>query len=103
MNSYTGHLKASIDVASRGHDVVSRARGWLQSLRASLHRNHEHRMAIRELRALSDRQLEDIGVVRAQIPEIVQNLSAHKAAATRSADDRVATASFVTGCCMGHS
>ena len=103
MSTYTGHLKASTDVASRGHGVVSHLRGWLQNLGATLRRNHERRTAIRELRALSDRQLEDIGVVRAQIPEIVQTLSARKAVEKRVANKKVGTASFGADYCIGHS
>ena len=90
MRNYTGHLKASIAVASRGHGVVSQLRGWLQNLRTTLRRNHERRTAIRQLSALSDRQLEDIGVVRAQIPGIVQTLSARKAVGKRVADKKFA-------------
>jgi uncharacterized protein YjiS (DUF1127 family) len=103
MSNYTGHLNPSIDVASRGHGVVSHLRAWLQNLRTTVHRNHERRVAIRELRALSDKQLEDIGVVRVQIPEIVQTLSERKAVETRTADKKVGTASFGAGYCIGHS
>jgi uncharacterized protein YjiS (DUF1127 family) len=103
MSTYTGHLKASTDVASRGHGVVPHFRGWLQNLGATLHRNHERRVAIRELRALSDRQLEDIGVVRAEIPEIAKTLSARKAVETRVTDNKVGRASFGAGYCIGHS
>ena len=103
MSNYTGHLKARIAVGSRDYGIVSHLRGWLQNLWATLHLNHERRVAIRELRALSDRQLEDIGVVRAQIPEIVQTLSARKAVETRVADKKVGTASLGAGYCIGHS
>jgi uncharacterized protein YjiS (DUF1127 family) len=82
---------------------VLHVRGWLQNLRATLHRNHQRRVAIRELRALSDSQLDDIGVVRVQIPEIVQALSERKAVETRVADKKVGTASFGAGYCIGHS
>jgi uncharacterized protein YjiS (DUF1127 family) len=102
MSNYTSHLKARIDGANRGHGVISELRGWLQNLRTTLHRNHERRTAIRELRALSDRQLDDIGVVRAQIPEIVQTLSARKAVEKRVADKKVGTARFGAGYCVGH-
>ena len=96
MSNYTSHLNASIDVASRGHGVVSQLRGWLQNLRTTLRRNHERRTAIRALSALSDRQLEDIGVVRFQIPEIVQTFE------TRVAEKKVDTAHFGAGYCTAH-
>ena len=96
MSNHTSHLKASIDVASRGHGVVSQLRGWLQNLRTTLRRNHERRTAIRALSALSDRLLEDIGVVRAQIPEIVQTFE------TRVAEKKVGTARFGAGYCTAH-
>ena len=96
MSNHTSHLKASIDVASRGHGVVSQLRGWLQNLRTTLRRNHERRTAIRALSALSDRLLEDIGVVRVQIPEIVQTFE------TRVAEKKVGTARFGAGYCTAH-
>jgi uncharacterized protein YjiS (DUF1127 family) len=102
MSNHTSHLDTSIDVTSRGHGVVSQHRGWLQNLRTTLRRNHERRTAIRALSALSDRQLEDIGVVRGQIPEIVQTLSARKAAEERVADKKVGTARFGAGYCIEH-
>ncbi len=102
MSNYTSHLNTSIAVASRGHGVVSQLRGWLQNLRTTLRRNHERRTAIRALSALSDRQLDDIGVVRGQIPEIVQTLSARKAAEDRVADKKVGTARFGAGYCIEH-
>lgn len=102
MNTYTDHLKANIDAGSRVNGAGSHLRGWLQSLGATLRRNHERRVTIRELRALSDRQLEDIGMARAQIPEIVHALSARKAAATRVTDKKEGRASFGAGYCIGH-
>ena len=102
MSNHTSHLNTSIDVTSRGHGVVSQLRGWLQNLQTTLRRNHERRTAIRALSALSDRQLEDIGVVRGQIPEIVQTLSARKAAEERVADKKAGTARFGAGYCTAH-
>ncbi|MFQ5546185.1 MAG: DUF1127 domain-containing protein [Acidiferrobacterales bacterium] len=102
MSNYTSHLSVKIDGANRGHGAVSDLRGWLRNLRTTLYRNHERRTAIRELRALSDRQLEDIGVVRAQIPQIVNTLSARKAAEDRVADKKVGTVRFGAGYCIGH-
>ncbi len=102
MSNYTSHLKANIAVASRGHGVVSQLRAWLQNLRTTLRRNHERRTAIRALSALSDRQLDDIGVVRGQIPEIVQTLSARKATEERVADKKVGTARFGASYCTAH-
>ncbi len=102
MSNYTGHLNTSIAVASRGHGVVSQLREWLQNLRTTLRRNHERRAAIRALSALSDRQLEDIGVIRVQIPEIVQTLSTPKTVETRVADKKVGTAGFGAGYCTAH-
>ncbi|TDJ63097.1 MAG: DUF1127 domain-containing protein [Proteobacteria bacterium] len=102
MSNYTGHLQASIAVDSGGPGVVSQLRGWLQTLRTVLRRNHERRTAIRALSALSDRQLEDIGVIRVQIPEIVQTLSTPKTVETRVADKKVGTARFGAGYCTAH-
>jgi len=102
MSNYTSHLNTSTAVAGRGHGVVSQLRGWLQNLRTTLRRNHERRTAIRALSALSDRQLDDIGVVRGQIPEIVQTLSARKAAEERVADKKAGTARFGAGYCTAH-
>lgn len=99
MSNYTGHLKASISAAGAGSSVW----GWLQNLRAALHRSHERRVAIRELSALSDRQLADIGIIRSQIPEVVQTLSAHKAVNQRVAEERVVSARLGSGYCVGHS
>ncbi len=99
MSNYTSHLKANIAVASRDHGVVSQLRGWLQNLRTTLRRNHERRAAIR---ALSDRLLDDIGVVRGQIPESVQTLSARKAAEERVADKKVGAARFGASYCTAH-
>ncbi|MEE8625267.1 MAG: DUF1127 domain-containing protein, partial [Acidiferrobacterales bacterium] len=96
------HLNTSIAVASRDHGVVSQLREWLQNLRTTLRRNHGRRAAIRALSALSDRQLEDIGVIRVQIPEIVQTLSAPKAVETRVADKKVGAARFGAGYCTAH-
>ncbi|MDH3670893.1 MAG: DUF1127 domain-containing protein [Gammaproteobacteria bacterium] len=103
MNTYTGHPRARLDVAGRGHGVVSQLRGWLHNLGATLHRNHERRVAIRELRALSDSQLDDIGVARDEIPEIVQSLTTRKAVETRAAGKQVGSASLGAGYCIGHS
>lgn len=36
---------------------------------------NKRRVAIRELNALSDRQLSDIGLLRADIPEVVEHLT----------------------------
>ena len=102
MSNYTGHLEAPTSVAG-GHDVVSHPWGWLQNLRTTLHRSHERRVAIRELSALSDRQLDDIGVVRAQIPEIVYALSASKSVEEPVADKELVVAGFGADCCVGHS
>ena len=96
MSNYTSHLNTSIAVASRGHGVVSQLRAWLQNLRTTLRRNHERRTAIRALSALSDRLLEDIGVVRGQIPEIVQTFE------TRVADKKVGAARFGASYCTAH-
>ncbi len=96
MSNHTSHLNTSTAVAGRGHGVVSQLRGWLQNLRTTLRRNHERRTAIRALSALSDRLLEDIGVVRGQIPEIVQTFE------TRVAEKKVGTARFGAGYCTAH-
>ena len=102
MSQNIGHLRGIIDASDRVHGVASGLRGWLRNVLVTLRRNHERRAAIRELRALSDRQLEDIGVVRAQIPQVVNTLAARKAAEDRVADKKVGTVRFGAGYCIGH-
>jgi len=41
---------------------------------AELRRRHRRNLSIRELRALDDRQLRDIGILRGDIPQVVDEL-----------------------------
>ncbi|MDZ7839837.1 MAG: DUF1127 domain-containing protein [Gammaproteobacteria bacterium] len=57
--------------------VVHRGSGISDMIRKSANAMstwHKRRMAIRELYALSDRQLADIGLIRGEIPTVVDKL-----------------------------
>ncbi|MBT9292093.1 DUF1127 domain-containing protein [Prosthecodimorpha staleyi] len=45
---------------------------FASNIRTSLERYHSYREAVRQLAALDDRQLQDIGVERGRIQEIVR-------------------------------
>jgi len=64
---HTGHV-ADVRGGFAGSDIVRKA---VQAVSTW----HKRRVAIRELSALSDRQLADIGLMRAEIPSVVEKLT----------------------------
>jgi len=74
MNTTVRDLESARNVAGGRHREGGRAAGILEPLRRAgryLAAAHRRRNAIEELSRLDDRQLDDIGVRRDQIPEVV--------------------------------
>lgn len=60
----------------RSRDRGGRLQSVLANARDGFFRARRRRLAIRDLRSLSDRQLDDIGIERHRIPEVIDGLLA---------------------------
>lgn len=76
-------MKMYVDIGTRDHPADLRAGDWFGRVHATLAGVREgylkarrRRQAIRDLRSLSDRVLNDIGIDRSQIPEVVDGMLA---------------------------
>jgi len=72
-STYT-EVPASVRVASALADTVLESTSSVRRLFAALRRDRQRRETLRQLRALDDRLLADIGLSRADMHEVVDRL-----------------------------